>query len=64
MKIKKLWEVQAKDRGGFGLLEGDLLILARSVAHAIQKAEKWLKRHSYYAHRVTKVNFVGEIDAF
>ncbi len=64
MKIKKLWEVQAKDRGNFGLPEGDLLIVARSVADAIQKAEKWLKRHTYYAHRVTKVNFMGEIDVF
>ncbi len=64
MKVRKLWEVQAKDRGNFGLPEGDLLILARSVAHAIQKAEKWLKQHTYYAYRVTKVNFVGKIDAF
>jgi len=64
MKVRKLWEVQANDRDRFSLPEGNLLILAKSAVVATQKAEKWLKRHAYYAHRVTKVNFVGEIDAF
>ncbi len=64
MKIRKLWEIQAKNRNGFSLPEGNLLIIARSAAAATLKAEKWLKRHAYYAYPVTKVNFMGEIDTF
>ena len=62
----KLWKVEArKDKGrGYLLPEGSLLILAKSMIQATNKAVRWLKKNDYIEYRVTAVEFEGTIDVF
>ncbi len=64
MKSRKLWLVEAKSSGGYKLPEGDLLVLASSVARASEKATRWLNRHKYFSYKITSIQYQGEIDIF
>lgn len=66
MRTNKLWKVEARNNTGRGykLLKGDLWILAKSAEQATTKANRWLKRNSYFSYKVTIVEFEGIIDVF
>lgn len=63
-RVKKLWQVTAKNNVYGRLPEGDLLVLAPNAAKATEKAVKWLKRHAYFSYKITSVDYQGEIDIF
>jgi hypothetical protein len=62
-RVKKLWNIQAKDQSGLSLPEGNLLVLARNPGHAVEKAEKYLRKN-YWNFKIKRVEFEGEIDIF
>lgn len=64
MQSSKLWLVTAKNSRGYGLPEGDLMVLAPNAARATEKATKWIKRHKYFNYKITSVDYQGEIDIF